>query len=175
MMRKASLVIGACIVLLVLAKVLGLFPRRLAPVPPPIPTTLQTTWIIKFHTESAKIKYDLAVPTPDKDHGGCQYATGTPDPKNLKVCQNDIVQWQDVITPGQQHDLVVFMTDQFLQDHGHPGTSVATFLGQDGNATNPPGLVVAPDTNWHEWYVVVIDRQNPSGSAHDDPRIKTGG
>jgi hypothetical protein len=120
------------------------------------------------------VRERLAVPTPDKDHGGCQYATGTPDPKNLQVCQNDIVQWQDVITPGQQHDLIVFMTDQFLQDQGHPGTSVI-FLGQDGNATNPPGLVGAPDTNWHEWYVVVIDRQNLSGSAHDDPRIKTGG
>ena len=176
MMRKVSLVIGVCVVLLVLAKIFGLFSLRSSKVPP-TPTTLQTTWIIKFHTDSASIKYDLVDAKPDKNHGGCQYATTPPttlDPKNLVICQNDIVRWQ-ATTPGQQHDLIIFMTDRILQDQGNPGNPVTTFLGKDGNPTTPPGLVAAPDYNQHDWYVVVIDRQNPAGSAHDDPKIKVGG
>jgi hypothetical protein len=65
------------------------------------------------------------------------------------------------------------MADQYLQNTA--GTSVATFLGKDGSVTNPQGVVVAPDTDPHDWFVVVIDRQNPSNSAHDDPKIKVGG
>jgi hypothetical protein len=180
MMRKVSLVVGACVVLLVLAKLLGLFSLRRAQTnPPPIPSTLQTTWTIKFHTDSGSVKYDLVDATPDKDHGGCQYATTpstTLDAKNLIVCQNDVILWQATTSEQkQQHDLIVFMADQILRDKGSPGTATTTFLGKDGNPTTPPGLVVAPDYNPHEWYVVVIDRQNPSGSAHDEPKIKVGG
>jgi hypothetical protein len=180
MMRKVSLAVGAFVVLLVLAKLLGLFSLlslRRAQAPPPIPSTLQTTWTIKFHTDSGSIKYDLVEAKPDADHRGCQYATTPPttlDAKNLVVCQNDIILWQ-ASTTGQQHDSVVFMTDHILKDQGNPGTSVITFLGKDGNSTTPPGLMAAPDTDWHDWYVVVIDRKTPTASAHDDPRIKVGG
>jgi hypothetical protein len=176
MVRKVSLVLGACVVLLVLAKLLGLFSLfRAQTTPPPIPTTLQTTWTIQFHIAGGSVQYDGVVFNPDKGHGGCQWATltPTPDPKNLWVCQHDIVQWQDVITSGQQHDLIVFMSDQFMQNPA--GNSVATFLGKDGSLTSPQGVVVAPDNNQHDWFVVVIDRQNPSNSAHDDPKIKVGG
>ena len=54
-----SLGIGVSVVLLVFAKLLGLFSlsHSLAQ-PPPIPTTLQTTWTIKLHTDNGSIKYD---------------------------------------------------------------------------------------------------------------------
>lgn len=177
MVKKVLLVTGACVVLLVVAKLLGLFSLRRAQVPPPSPSTLPTTWTIKFHTDSGSIKYDLVDAKPDVNNGGCQYATTPPttlDAKNLVVCQNDIILWQ-ASTSGQQHDLVVFMTDHILKDQGNPRTSVITFLGKDGSPTTPPGLMAAPDTNWHDWYVVVIDRKTPAASAHDDPKIKVGG
>lgn len=179
MVRKVSLVVGACVVLLVLAKLLGLFSLFRPQTKPPIPSTLQTTWTIKFHTASGSIQYDDVDFHPDKSQRGCKYAdaptpTQKPDPKNLVVCQNDIILWQ-ATTPGQQHDLIVFMADQILQDKGNPGNPVTTFLGKDGQPTSPPGLVVAPDYNPHEWYVVVIDRQNPDKSGHDEPKIKVGG
>lgn len=176
MVKKVSVVTGACVVLLIVAKLLGLFPlQRAQTTPPPIPTTLPTTWTIQFHLAGGSIQYDGVLFKPDMSHGGCKSATGTPNPTNLVVCQHDIVQWQDVIASGQLHDLIVFMSDNFLQDAGNPGNSVATFLGKDGSVTTPPGLVVAPDTDLHEWYVVVIDRQNPGNSAHGDPKIKVGG
>jgi hypothetical protein len=177
MMRKVSLVVGGCVVLLVVAKVLGLFSVHPAQ-KPPIPTTKQTTWTITIHNVGGSIQYDPVVNfTPDQSHGGCKYATATPtppDPKNLAVCQNDIVQWQATTSSGPKSTLIVFMTDQFLTDQGS-GNSLITFVGKDGKPTTPPGLVTAPDFNFHEWYVVLIDKQNPDGSVHDDPRIKTGG
>jgi hypothetical protein len=170
MMRKMLLVLGICVVLLVLAKLLGLFSPHSAPAPPPtkvsVPTA-PTTWTITLDTTSGSIKYDVLY-DPDSDHGGCQYATNTPkpNPKNLVICQNDIVRWQGT-TPGQEHDLIVFMTDHLL--------SQITFIGKDGKTTNPQGLATAtPDGNWHDWYVVVCDRHNKV-SHHDDPKIKIGG
>jgi hypothetical protein len=173
MMRKILLVIGACVVLLVLARLLCRFSLFHAQkTPPPIPLTVQTTWTIKFHVASGSIQYDGVDFTPSS--GGCKYTTGALDPKNLIICQHDIVKWQ-ATTSRHQHDLIVFMSDDFLQDAGNPGTPRATFLGKDGSPTTPPALVVAPDTDPHDWFVVVIDRLDPGNSAHGDPKIKVGG
>jgi hypothetical protein len=175
MMRKVSLAVGAFVVLLVLAKLLGLF-SLLPPPPPKPPITHPTTWTITIHAVGGTIQYDPQVDfNPSQSQGGCQWAHGTPDPKDLKVCQNDIVQWK-ATTPEGEHDLIVFMTDKFLKDAAHPGNpSVTTFVGSNGTTTLPQGLVAALDTDPHEWYVVVIDKKDSTNSGHDDPRIKVGG
>ncbi len=173
MMRKVSLVIGACVVLLVLAKLLGLFSLFHPPTtPPPIPTTRQTTWKIKFHAVNGSIQYDGVVFTPTS--GQCKYATGTPNPKDLTVCQNDIVQWQ-ATTPAGENELIVTLSDKIFKDAANPGNSVTIFVGNNGNPTNPQGLVMAPDTNSHKWSAVVLDTKDPSNNANDDPKIKVGG
>jgi hypothetical protein len=173
MMRKVSLVIGACVVLLVLAKLLGLFSLFRPPTnAPPIPSTLQTTWTIKFHAANGSIQYDGVGFTPTK--GQCKYATGTLNPKDLTVCQHDIVQWQ-ATTPAGQNELVVSLSDKIFKDAANPANSVTVFVGNNGTPTTPQGLVESPDTNSHKWSAVVLDKKDSSNNANDDPKIKVGG
>ena len=177
MLRKLLLVVAVCVVLLVLAKLLGLFPplgpfSHQANTKPPIPKTKQTTWTIKLHATGATVHYDGV--DFDPPQGGCQWATGTPDPKNLKVCQNDIVLWK-ATTPLGENESIVYLSDQFFKDAGNPGNSATIFVGNNGGATNPPGLVDAPDTNWHKWSVIVLDKKDSSNNAKDEPKIKVGG
>lgn len=172
MMRKISLVIGTCVVLVVLAKLLGLFSLFRAPTPPPIPSTLQTTWTIKFHAANASIQYDGVDFTPSRSQNGCKWATGTPNPTDLTVCQHDIVQWQ-ATTPGGENEGIVTLTDKFFADAA--GNPVKVFVGNNGNPTTPPGLVASPDYNSHKWSPIVIDKKDPNNNANDDPKIKVGG
>lgn len=169
MMRKVSLVIGACVVLVVLAKLLGLFSLLRPPTPPPIPNTSQTTWTIKFHAANGVIQYDGVAFTPPS--GGCKYATGTPNAKDLTICQHDIVYWQ-ATTPGGENQLIVTLSDKFFTDAA--GNPLKIFVGNNGNPTNP-GLVAAPDYNSHKWSPVVLDTKDPNNNANDDPKIKVGG
>ncbi len=136
-------------------------------------TTLQTTWTITVDvTSGATIPKYSAKPDILASQNGCAHATGpVPDASTLEICANDIVKWQG-ISPGRQHELVVFMSDEILNDGS--GKTEATFPASDGNPT-PQGYVSpnADKSKYHEWYVVLFDKH--TGKVHHgDPKIKIG-
>lgn len=136
-------------------------------------TTLQTTWTITVDVTSGATTPKYSATTDIlASQNGCTYATGpVADASTLQICSNDIVKWQGK-SPGQQHELVVFMSDEILNDSS--GKTETIFPASDGNPT-PLGSVSpnADKSNYHEWYVVLFDKH--TGKVHHgDPRIKIG-
>ena len=139
-------------------------------------TTLPTTWTIKVDVTSGATTPQYSATTNIlASQNGCSYATGPiSDASTLQICSNDMVNWQGNST-GQKHELVVFMSDEILNDSSGSGAKTkSTFPASDGNPT-PLGYVspTADKLKYHEWYVVLYDKQNQK-AHYGDPKIKIG-
>ena len=91
----------------------------------------------------------------------------------LKVCSGDTFNGSGY-SNGNSHELVVFVSDQILQDRS--GNVQATFPASKMEALRRKGIVTSNTTLQnadHEWYVMLFDKQ--SGEVHyDDPKILIG-
>ncbi len=138
--------------------------------------SLPTTWTITVKATPGKVKPDYEfTAAPDAAHNGCSFATassGVYPARHLEVCSGDIIQWIGE-SKGNSHELVVFVSDQILQDGS--GNTVATFPASNGGATPKAKVTTDPVAQRvdHEWFVMLFDKQG-NEPHYDDPKIIIG-